>query len=128
MISITLLLAPHPKERARTGRGFAYTPPKTAAFERTAALLARREYGKLEPLLGPLKLSVRFVLLPPKSTKNIHPCVRPDLDNYIKSLTDSLNGVVWKDDGQLVEINARKLYDVSGGAARIELEIEEVKS
>ena len=37
------------------------------------------------------------------------PIVRPDLDNYLKCL-DALNGIVWKDDSQVVMITAQKKY------------------
>ncbi len=38
------------------------------------------------------------------------PMTRPDIDNYNKFLSDCLNGIVWVDDAQVVELNAKKLY------------------
>ena len=35
---------------------------------------------------------------------------KADLDNLIKFVADSLNGVFYKDDSQIVSINAQKLY------------------
>ena len=51
---------------------------------------------------------------------------KPDLDNYVKALMDSISDsqTIWKDDGQVTEIKARKLYSLN---PRIELEIEEIK-
>ena len=39
----------------------------------------------------------------------IRPVTRPDLDNYIKVL-DGLNGIVWRDDSQIVRLNSVKAY------------------
>lgn len=48
---------------------------------------------------------------------------KADLDNYIKALFDSANGILYKDDGQIAEIYAAKVYSIS---PRIEIEIEEI--
>ena len=37
-----------------------------------------------------------------------------DIDNYIKAILDSLNGVFFIDDNQVVEIFARKIYSKEG--------------
>ena len=37
-----------------------------------------------------------------------------DIDNYIKAILDSLNGVFFIDDKQVVEIFARKIYSKEG--------------
>ena len=40
-----------------------------------------------------------------------HYCkTRPDIDNYIKFVMDCLNGLVYKDDSQVVDIYSNKLY------------------
>lgn len=38
------------------------------------------------------------------------PAVKPDLDNCVKAIFDSLNKVVWKDDNQVVGLTTRKYY------------------
>jgi Holliday junction resolvase RusA-like endonuclease len=48
--------------------------------------------------------------------------VRPDIDNYAKAILDALNGVMWADDGQIVQLTASKSY----GEPRVEIEIQEV--
>ena len=40
----------------------------------------------------------------------IVPSVKPDIDNFIKIICDALNGIVWIDDKQVVQVNAAKLY------------------
>lgn len=51
------------------------------------------------------------------------PIVKPDLDNYVKSTLDALNGIIWTDDAIIVELNVSKHYAES---SRIEIEIEDV--
>lgn len=33
-----------------------------------------------------------------------------DLDNYIKSTSDALNGIIWADDNLIVSLEAKKYY------------------
>jgi len=118
VISIFFEVEPHAKERPRTfrmgTRNITTTPPKTRAYEQCLALMARARY-KGEPLEGPLLLEVRFQLLKPKSVKRSHPIVRPDLDNYLKAVKDAMNGILWKDDAQVVEMTAAKRYSDRAG-------------
>lgn len=131
MIDITIPIRPVPKGRPRMTRaGHTYTPKATADFERKV-----REYVGLfvkSPLLGPLAVKMEFVLVPPKMSKKrtqqaydglILPDKRPDLDNYEKGLLDSLNGVAYNDDAQIVKLGASKSY---GPRDQIRLIIMEV--
>jgi len=47
-----------------------------------------------------------------------------DLDNTLKAVQDSLKGIAWRDDKQVVEIVARRFEDKDN--PRIEIEVEEV--
>ena len=44
------------------------------------------------------------------------------MDNYIKSLLDALNGLVWDDDAKIVHLEADKFYSEQ---PRIEIEVHE---
>ena len=69
---------------------------------------------------GPIHLQVDFIMPVPKSTNKkfkrqvaegrVWHIKRPDLDNLVKFIFDNLNGILWKDDSQVVEIEARKYY------------------
>ena len=48
--------------------------------------------------------------------------IRCDIDNLIKSVADSLNGVIWDDDDQIVELHATKNYDKD--RPRVEITVE----
>lgn len=108
MISFVVPGPPVPKGRPRTGKGRIYTDPKTRAAEEAIALLARS--ATRTPLEGAVSLSLTFVLERPPSTKRADPTVRPDVDNYAKTVMDACNGIVWADDAQVVTLSAAKRY------------------
>ena len=121
-MKLKLDIAPVAKGRPRLGRGRTYTPAKTLRFESSIKLLT----AHLEPMSGPLKLDVTFVFarpkaMPKKLSKRQPRDKRPDTDNLIKALGDALNGHLYHDDSQLVEITARKLYAGLGEQPCIEL-------
>ena len=83
-------------------------------------MFSRSEFPVEFPLSGPLVVSSRFVVRPPKTTKRISP--RGDIDNYFKTL-DILNGHVWWDDDQLIWASMCKTF---GDTPGIELEVLQV--
>jgi Holliday junction resolvase RusA-like endonuclease len=52
----------------------------------------------------------------------MRPLTRPDIDNYCKAPLDALNGIVWRDDSQVVELTVSKFY-----SSRPRLELEAVE-
>lgn len=125
-ISMIIPGQPVAKGRARitTVGGFAraYTPAKTRSYENIVRNHAQEIMALrgLEPLEGPVALVLEAHLQIPASWSkkktaeaiagSIVPTSRPDLDNYIKAALDGLNEVVFKDDSQVVEISAKKVY------------------
>jgi len=127
-----------PKGRARVVRhgGFvrAFTPKKTVDWESSVAGQAIQH--KPEQLLtGAIKLGVKFYRAPLKSfskdkrelamSGKFRPATRPDLDNLIKGVTDSLNGIMWQDDSQVIEyiVGTGKYF---GDPPRVEIEVYEI--
>ena len=53
------------------------------------------------------------------------PLKRPDVDNLVHKLTDSWNGVFWRDDSQVVDLVVRKRF-ASDGRTGVEVLIEPV--
>lgn len=74
----------------------------------------------MEPYDGPLEVCFEFYRPVQTSISKkerarrlsgVHrPTVKPDLSNYIKALEDGLNGIIWIDDNQIVQIVAEKFY------------------
>lgn len=89
-----------PKGRPRfTKSGHAYTPPATKAWEDQVAWKWRSMHRFAEPFLG--AISVRMIFIGKR-------LLRGDLDNYVKAVSDALNGLAWKDDRQIIELRACK--------------------
>ncbi|NBW08707.1 MAG: RusA family crossover junction endodeoxyribonuclease [Caulobacteraceae bacterium] len=60
---------------------------------------------------GPVDLSITFTkdnITITISEIKAESSLRGDVDNYIKSIMDGLNGVAYKDDGQVLNIRAHK--------------------
>lgn len=102
---------PVPKQRPRVdARGRVYIPRRTREYEALVASCARA--AGVRPIEGPVRLKAVFYFA-------AHP--PGDLDNYIKSLADGLNGIAWRDDRQVVRLEAEKV--VAGGEERAEVEV-----
>jgi len=115
-----------------------YTP-KTAPVNqwksdcKWAAVRARNEYGLTgnhEVWEGPIKLTVTFFLPRPQSRLRkkdpdgpIAHTVTPDLENLIKSLQDSLTGVIYHDDKQICWVNAGKYFHERDKGPRAEVKL-----
>lgn len=80
----------------------------------------KAQYNQKAPLSGPLSLCVSFYLPIPKGTSKIrsrqmlngvmHHIKKPDVDNLQKFILDCLKTIVFEDDSQIFEIQAKKLF------------------
>ena len=118
-------VAPVGKGRPRLGKNHVYTPSKTKVFEETVKTLT----AHLSPLEGALQLEFTFVFARPKRLGVKDPSrqprtARPDVDNLVKSICDALNGRLYLDDSQVVEVRARKFYAAVGEDPHIDVSCE----
>jgi len=112
---------------ARIGQGVrTYDPAKSSAWKKDIAWQAKEQGARV--MEGPLSVEVIFYLPRPKSLpkKVNHHTKRGDLDNYLKGLFDSLNGVAFRDDSQIVSLHARKVYAEHRGSPGVWINIEPV--
>jgi Holliday junction resolvase RusA-like endonuclease len=129
MITFKVDGVPVPKGRARyVKRGNfvqAYTPEKTRTYETLIKDAARQAMGVSEPLETPVSLYLYIrVPIPASATKkrlqaiasgDEKPTKKPDASNVLKSVEDGMNGVVYKDDSQIVNIHVTKVYSSEPG-------------
>ena len=125
MITIHVPGPPVAKARARHGRTRAgkpitYTDAKTKNYEALVAVSAAQAMAGRPPLDSALQCELMFWLAPPRSWSKkktaaalageVLPTSRPDIDNFIKSVCDACNGVVWTDDSRVWSLLAQKRY------------------
>jgi len=136
MVTFTVYGIPVPKARPRFRRigkfVSTYTAPKTKTYEDQVRDAARLAMGSTEPLETPV--SVYFYLSVPVpasySKKRTQACLsgeekpikKPDLTNVAKSLEDGMNGIVYKDDSQIVNLHMTKVYS---NEPRVEILVKE---
>lgn len=111
---------PVAKGRPRVTKWGAYTPEKTVNYENLVQFSYIEKYKDVDPLEGYLKIEMYFFMPILESTskkrkklmveRKILPDKKPDLDNMMKSIADSLNGIAYKDDKQILEAHIYKFY------------------
>lgn len=108
------------KQRPRFSRGRTYTPKKTVDYEGLIADKAQSAMGSLDPLETPVAVYIYINHAVPASysKKRKETCLsrlerpkKPDLDNVAKGYLDAMNGIVYKDDVQVVSLHVTKRYE-----------------
>jgi Holliday junction resolvase RusA-like endonuclease len=124
-VHFTIPGAPIGKGRPIAGKSFAgfttlRTPSKTVKYESEVRLFAAQAMGGRD--LIDCAVAVRLAIycaIPKSMTKKdrlrverdeLRPTTKPDLDNVVKAIFDGMNGVVWKDDVQVVDAAVSKRF------------------
>ena len=129
MVTFKVDANPVGKQRARyVKRGNfvqAYTPEKTRTYETLIRDAAIEAMGTSEPLETPVTLYLYIRVPIPKShsKKKVEACLngldqpikKPDASNILKSVEDGMNGIVYKDDSQIINLHVTKVYSTLAG-------------
>lgn len=93
-----------------TKSGRAYTPQKTKQYEKLVKTVIMAQ--QLEPLDGPLQVEITVYRKIPQSFSKekraeaiagvVLPETKPDIDNYVKSMLDASNGLLFPDDNAVL--------------------------
>ena len=110
------------RPRATTRGGFTrmFTPAKTAAYEQLVAVYAKVAMKNAPLLEHPVRLHLGIYCKVPGSWSKKRksdalagierPAKSPDLSNIVKAVEDGMNGIVYVDDSQIVELVCSKHY------------------
>jgi Holliday junction resolvase RusA-like endonuclease len=71
----------------------------------------------------PVAVAMTFVFTKPQSVskKRLQMAVKPDIDKLCRSALDAMTGILFVDDGQVVQITAGKVY---GAPERVDIMVE----
>lgn len=128
-VEFTIPGTPVAKGRPRFSRRGAHvhvhTPVKTENYEGLVKFIAHTVMAGSEPYAGPVRLIVEIGVPIPTSWSQkrqraaaageIGATKKPDADNVVKALKDGMNGVVYVDDGQVVDLWVAKRYALVPG-------------
>lgn len=95
----------------RSKSGIRFTPEETRSWKQQIAITALK-YKPNELWTGPIAMNLEFFFPKPKSySKKVKAHItKPDVDNLAKSVIDSLEGIIYKGDQQIVECIIKKSY------------------
>lgn len=102
-----------------------YTDQPTLDYESAIRLFASKAMGPQEPLEKPVSVYLYIRVSIPQSYSKSRkaaclngserPAKKPDIDNIAKAFLDAMNGTIYLDDTQVVELNIKKIYSAVAG-------------
>lgn len=120
------------RPRLNSYTGVVYTPTRTKDYESLVEQYFLLKYPRFKALEGRIKVSIIAYFSIPKTTKkadinemlenNISPTKKPDIDNIVKAILDSMNKFAFKDDNQITKLEVEKKYSIED---KVYVKIEE---
>ena len=120
------------RPRVNSYTGVVYTPTTTKDYECLVEQYFLLKYPRFNQLEGRLSVNITAIFSIPKCTKkqdkekmlenNVSPTKKPDIDNIVKIILDSMNKFAFKDDTQITKLSVEKKY---GEEEKILVSIEE---
>ena len=120
------------RPRLNTYTGSVYTPTRTKDYESLVEQYFLLKYPRFKALEGRIKVNIIAYFSMPKTTKkseiaemlenNISPTKKPDIDNIVEVVLDSMNKFAFKDDNQITKLEVEKRYSLED---KIYIKIEE---
>jgi len=111
-----------------------YTDKQTLDYEAVIKFFAAQAMGSTDPLETPVSvfLYIRHAVPQSYSKKRTEaclsgleqPCKKPDIDNIAKTYLDGMNGVVFLDDTQVVDLHVKKVYSAVPGVDVMVMEVK----
>ena len=120
------------RPRLNSYTGVVYTPTRTKDYESLVEQYFLLKYPRFKALEGRIKINIIAYFSIPKTTKkadinemlenNISPTKKPDIDNMVKAVLDSMNKFAFKADNQITKLEVEKKYALED---KIYIKIEE---
>jgi Holliday junction resolvase RusA-like endonuclease len=111
-----------------------YTDKQTLDYEAQIKVFAAEAMGSTDLLETPVSvyLYIRHAVPQSYSKKRAEaclsgleqPCKKPDIDNIAKTFLDGMNGAIFKDDTQVVDLHVKKVYSLVPGVDVMVMEIK----
>ncbi len=128
-IQLKFEIKPMAKQSFRTTRtGNKYLDASVIKYRKAIRnmAIAQMRNQKAEKIEGAVNMNIIFAFRRPKSLskkeRTVPKTTKPDIDNLTKAILDALNGIAWKDDAQVTQINVHKIWSAKD---QIEIEIWE---
>lgn len=113
-------ISPVAASRPRVSKWGSYYTGTYKEFREQAKPIVEEILKDWNPVETPLSVYVEVYPTRPKTSKLNYP--RPDIDNYVKAIFDLCNGLAWKDDSQIVFMDAKKAWSKNDGYFTVEIE------
>lgn len=120
------------RPRLNSYTGAVYTPTRTKDYESLVEQYFLLKYPRFKILEGRIKVNIIAYFSIPKTTKkseinemldnNISPTKKPDIDNIVKVVLDSMNKFAFRDDNQITKLEVEKKYALED---KVYIKIEE---
>ena len=111
-----------------------YTDKQTLTYEALIATFAKQAINATEPLKTPVSVFLYVRLTIPQSYPKKRreaclsgaekPCKKPDIDNIAKTYLDAMNGVIFVDDTQVIDLHVKKVYAEKAGVDVMVMELQ----
>lgn len=109
------------------GHARMFTPKKTANYETLISMAAQQAMAGRELIPGPVMVEMKIVVAVAASWSKkktaaalegtVMPTKKPDADNVLKAICDGINGIVFKDDVQVVNVSLSKRFGETPGVS-----------
>jgi Holliday junction resolvase RusA-like endonuclease len=111
-----------------------YTDKQTQDYEALIKSFAAEAMGSADPLETPVSVFLYVRLPVPQSYSKKRteaclsglekPCKKPDIDNIAKTFLDGMNGAIFKDDTQVIDLHVKKVYSAVPGVDVMVMEVK----
>ncbi len=120
------------RPRVNSYTGHVYTPTKTKDYESLIEQYFLLKYPRYQTIEGRAKVTIVAYFEVPKAVNKaqreqmlantVSPTKKPDIDNIVKIVLDSMNKLAFRDDTQITKIEVEKYYS---GEEKLYVKIEE---